>query len=299
MMILKKKLSFVIIICISTSLIFPTFVSGEECNNLFTIENTLVTQTSKLLAEGSFQKDYWAVLIGINDYPGSSSDLPFSVNEILSFKNTLLAGGNWLDSHIRVLTDSSATMDGVFDALNWLDENEDENDISIFYFVGHGTQNSNNERLQVYDGYISDVDLDTKLDDLEGHMVIILDCCFSGGFIEEVGEKGRVVLTACQKDSYAYQDHALKSGIFGYFVNFSLQKITKGAEGTFLFAYIISIIYYKKLSRKYGVDYTVYPCIYDGCFGRTKIIERHSYFNAFLPNLFPVPRNDCLRIWKM
>lgn len=300
MMILKKNLSLVISICFLASLIFPTFVSGGECNDVYTIKNTVVTQTSKLLAEENFQKDYWAVLIGINDYPGSSGDLPFSVNEILSFRNTLLDGGNWLDSHIRVLTDNDATIDGISDALKWLDENEGENDISIFYYAGHGSRNSSNERLQVYDGYISDGDLDAKLDDMEGQMVIILDSCFSGGFIEEVGEKGRVVLTACQKDDVTYQDYELKNGIFGYFVNFSLKKITKGAEGTFLVAYIGSVIYSKRLSQEYGVDLTIYPCIYDGIFGRTKIIEHHSYVNTFLSGLFPMPsRNDRLRIWKM
>lgn len=299
MMILKKKLSLVITICLLASLTFPTFVSGEECNNIFTIKNTVVAQTSKLLTEESFQKDYWAVLIGINDYPGSSGDLPFSVNEILSFRNTLLEGGNWQDSHIRVLTDSDATVNGVFDALNWLDENEDKNDISIIYYAGHGSRNSSNERLQIYDGYISDIDLDAKLDDMEGNIVIILDCCYSGGFINEVGQRGRVILAACQKDSLTYQDYNLKSGIFGYFVNFSLQKITKGAEGTFLVAYISSVIYSNRLSQKYEADYTIYPCIYDGIFGRTKIIKRHSFFNAFIPSLFPIPRNDRLQIWKM
>ena len=299
MILLKKKISLVITLYLLSSFIFPTFVAGEECNNILTIKNTAIAQKSTLLTEESFQKDYWAVLIGINDYPGSSNDLPFSINEILSFRNTLLDGGNWQDSHIQVLTDSDATEDGVFDALNWLDENEDENDISIIYYAGHASQNSSNERLQIYDYSISDIDLDAKLDEMEGDIIIILDCCYSGGFIDELGQRGRIVLAACQNDGYAYQDVNLKSGIFGYFVNFSLQKITKSTEGTFLIAYISSVIYSKRLSQKYESDYTIYPCIYDGIFGRTKIIKHHSYFNVFSPSLFPIPRNDRLHIWKM
>ncbi|GAG17471.1 unnamed protein product, partial [marine sediment metagenome] len=96
------------------------------------------------------------------------------------------------------------------------------------------------------------------------------------------------------------QSDALKSGIFGYFVNLSLQKITKGAEGTFLVAYVSSIIYSNKLSKEYGEELTFYPCFYDGIFGRTKIIKRHPYVNRFLLDLFPIPsRNDRLRIWKI
>ena len=301
---MKKKLSLVVIICLLAFLISSTFVSVGESNNVYNIKNIVLSQTSQSLTGNSLQKDlqrdYWAVLVGINDYPGSSNDVPFSINEILSFRNTLLEGGNWLESHIQVLTDGNATIDGVFNALKWLDENEDENDISIIYYAGHGSRNSSNEHLKIFDGYISDADLDAKLDDLEGSMVIILDCCYSGGFIEEIGERGRVVLTACQKDSDTYQDYNLKSGIFGYFVNLSLQKITKGAEGTFLVAYVSSIIYSNKLSQEHEADYTIYPCIYDGIFGRTKIIKHHPYVNIFLRDLFPMPsRNDRLRIWKI
>ena len=107
-------------------------------------------------------REYWAILIGIKDYPGSHGDLPYSINEILSFKSTLLNGGNWNETHIRVLNDSQANKQGIFDAIGWLDSNADEDDISIFYYAGHGKRSSSNEYLQVYDETISDVELDEK-----------------------------------------------------------------------------------------------------------------------------------------
>lgn len=245
-------------------------------------------------------REYWAVLIGIGDYPGEYLDLPYSVNEIFSFKNTLLNGGNWMESHIRVLVNSQANRSGIFDAISWLESNADGNDVSILYYAGHGGQTPSNEYLMVYNGSISDDELDEKLDNVEGRLVVILDSCHSGGFIEELGERNRVVLTACKKDNLTYQYSEIESGIFGYFINISLQKFTKAAEGTFLFAYLGSVFYSKKLSREYGEDYTIYPCFYDGTLGRTKIINHHSYVQTFLYDiLFMSINNDNLEIWKM
>jgi hypothetical protein len=252
------------------------------------------------MLDGSWQKEYWAVLVGINNYPGSSGDLPYSINEILSFKTTLLAGGNWEESHIRVVTDEDATRDGIFDALQWLASNEDTNDVSVFFYAGHGGQGSSNEYLSVYDSTIYDYELDEQLDDLEGCIVVILDCCHAGGFIEDIGERGRVVLSACRKDNLTFQYSGLKSGIFGYFINVSLQKYTKFAEGTFLVAFVASYLYSKKLSEDYAGDYTIIPRIYDGCFGRVRLINRHSYSSVSFHELFLIPNsNRELRMWNM
>jgi hypothetical protein len=247
-----------------------------------------------------YDRNYWAILIGIGNYPGTSGDLPYSVNEILSFQNTLLDGGNWNDSHIHVITDTGATKAGIFDAISWLVSNTDENDISIFYFAGHGGRTSSNEYLRAYDESISDIELDEKLDDVKGQLVVILDSCYSGGFIEEVGERGRVVLTACKKNESTYQVHNLKSGIFGYFINLSLERFTKSAETTFLFTWFFSVYYSNKLSQEFDGDYTIHPQMYDGNLMRTRLINRHSYAKTFLNKIFTISleHND-LKIWRM
>ena len=253
------------------------------------------------LNNSSEETEYWAVLVGINDYPGQSKDLPYSINEISSFKNALLHGETWQPSHIQMLSDKNASREGIFDALEWLDEQEDENDVSVFYYVGHGSQDYNgNESLSVYDSKISDKELDEQFDNLEGRVVIILDCCYSGGFIEELGQRKRVILTACSKDEKAYQVHELKSGIFGYFVNICLEKLTKTAEATFLCSWICTIYYTKKLSEEYNEDYTMHPKIYDGCFGPVKIIKRNSLTPVSLQQLLPFQtQHNSSKIWKL
>jgi len=243
-----------------------------------------------------FSRSYWAILVGINDYPGWSNDLPWSVNEVTLFKETLLEGGNWDESHIVTLFDENATMENIVDAFNWLSSVEDKNDVSIFYFAGHGSKTSEGERISIYNDIIYDKELDEIIGNLDGRIVIILDSCFSGGFIEELGKKNRVVMTACGENELTYQSDELQNGIFGYFVNKCLSSFTKTAEATFAFSCFLSIYYSKKLSEKFNKDYTIHPHLYDGCIGTVKIVRRHKLFKPW-STMTNMPSN--LRLWRM
>jgi len=226
-------------------------------------------------------KNYWAVLIGLNNYPGTENDLPFSVTEITSFQNTLLGTKNWKQSNIKIITDNNATNASLITAIQWLDEHEDSNDVSLFYFAGHGSCNiEGHEYIRLFDAKITDIELDQQLDNLEGQVIVILDSCKSGGFIEELHQNNRIILTACGKDELAYQDFNLQNGIFGYFLNISLAKFAKSAELAFLFTYPLCVYYSKKISEQYNTDYTFHPVKDDNTIGLSKIIT----WRKFLPN---------------
>jgi hypothetical protein len=313
----KKRITLIILVILSFSLITPSIYAENESeviiteknsNSISSIKNEYIYPEKQINTIKSnidpFIKDreYWAVLIGINNYPGDTIDLPYSRNEIYSFKNTLLDGGNWDESHIRVLTDDDADISGIFNAINWLALNAEDDDVSIFYFAGHGGRTPSNEYIVAPDGPISDIELDQKLDQIKGRLVVILDCCFSGGFIEELGEIGRVVLTACKKDELTYQVHSLSSGIFGYFINLSLKWLTKSAEVTFLFTWFFCVYYSTQLSQEFDGDYTIHPRFYDGTLGKIKIINRHFYFNKalFMFKIFNMSiENYESNIWNM
>jgi hypothetical protein len=248
--------------------------------------------------------EYRALLIGINDYPGESADLPYSINEINSFKKTLIDGGNWEESNIKILKNSRANITNIFNAINWLSDEADDNDVSIFYYSGHGSKALNSEYLLVYGGSISDLVLDEKLDSIKGRVIVILDSCYSGGFVDDLKGFKRIIMAACGKNNLTYQYSEIKSGIFGYFVNLSLQKITKNAEFTFLFAYLGTVSYSKKLSEEYGEDYSIYPKFSDGTLGITKIINRHNITKSFIYDLIYkiqstiINKND-INFWRM
>ncbi len=286
------RIFFIVLLILCAS--FTTIVTAT--NNLYTdvIQNTeKITNTALLplqenidLNQDVFQitnitKNYWAVLIGLNNYPGTENDLPFSVTEITGFQNTLLGTKNWKQSNIKIITDTNATNASLITAIQWLDENEDSNDVSIFYFAGHGSCNSEGqEYIRLFDARITDIELDAQLDNLEGQVIVILDSCKSGGFIEELHQKNRIILTACSKDELAYQDYNFQNGIFGYFLNISLAKFAKSAELAFLFTYPLCVYYSKKISEQYNTDYTFHPAKDDNTIGLSKIIT----WRKFLPN---------------
>jgi hypothetical protein len=111
---------FIIPLIVCTS--YTTIVNGN--NNLYNdnfqnvekiTNNTLlqqkenIDQTQDASEINDITKNYWAVLIGINDYPGDNNDLPYSINEITNFQKTLLHTRNWKQSNIKILTDTNAT----------------------------------------------------------------------------------------------------------------------------------------------------------------------------------------------
>lgn len=222
-------------------------------------------------------REYWAVLVAINNYNGMP--LPYSVNEVTNFKNTLLAASNWNESHIKMVLGGSATKKGIYDALTWLSVNADCNDVSIFYFVGHGGRNLTNEYVMAYDGAIYDSELSTYISGIPGVIVVIIDTCYSGGFIKELKGFDRVILTACREDEVTYQVKELKSGIFGYFLNISLSRYTKTAESSFILTKFLSTYYSVMLGN--NSEYIVHPRFYDGTLGLTKIVSHHSVYSSF------------------
>lgn len=222
-------------------------------------------------------REYWAVLAAINNYNGIP--LPYSVNEVTNFKNTLLAGGNWNESHIKMVLGGNATKNGIYDALTWLSSNADDNDISIFYFVGHGGRNLTNEYIVAYDRAIYDSELSTYISNIPGIIIVIIDTCYSGGFVEELKGFNKVILTACRGDEVTYQVKELKSGIFGYFLNMSLSRYTKTAESSFILTKFLSTYYSAMLGN--NSEYIVHPRFYDGTIGLTKIVSQHNVYNSF------------------
>lgn len=222
--------------------------------------------------------EHWAVLIGINSYKWGV--LPYSIKEVEEFREVLLSNRlMWKDSHILLVKD--ARKEDVINAIDWLSKHADDNDVSIFYFVGHGCRNLTNEFISTIDGRISDIELDGYLDEIKGKMVVIIDACHSGGFIEDLKQKNRIVITACKKDERTYQIKDLENGLFGYFFIACLKYLTKSAEFTFYIANVMIRYYSSKLSRETNKSYYVHPQMYDGTKGLIYIIYHHPYLTHF------------------
>jgi len=144
---------------------------------------------------------YRALLAGIGDYKNDDginiADLnapPYDVDRILHVFNQCKFGSGEVEfSLINSLKDFSATKSAILSGINSSFSEADNNDVSYFYFSGHGylDPSTNVSYLCPTDTALT-LDLDTMisvneleyyLSGIKGIKIVILDSCHSGGFI--------------------------------------------------------------------------------------------------------------------
>lgn len=265
---------------ISSIILFIFFINISFVSTVHSI-NQQEVQTISVQGNTSNTKVYRAVIVGI----GSSQGLPYSIKQIKGFRTNLLNNGNWNMSSIRMLNEGQATKNNIQNYIAWLVENADEDDVSLFYYVGHGGNHSENHYLNTYDELLYDYELSDYFENISGTLIVFIDACKSGGFIDDLKKPDRVILTACDVDEYTYQVSDLESGIFGYFINLSLTYLSKSVEPAFLFTKIFVQLYGRKLSNEYGDDYIVHPQLYDGTQGRTRLMYRTTFGSSIMNSL--------------
>lgn len=143
---------------------------------------------------------YRAYCVGIGDYiyfPDSygNTDLPgptYDVNRVRQTLSQCRFGSLPTEfSEIRYTTDWSATKSAILQGITNVFSEADYNDISYFYFSGHGIWENNTSYLCPTEAnyyapmstYISVDELENALSAIPGIKVVFLDTCNSGGFI--------------------------------------------------------------------------------------------------------------------
>lgn len=81
-----------------------------------------VGNSRKTPAAAKKQTDQWALLIGVNDYPGEIQDLRFARDDARAIRDLLISSAGYLDDHVILLTDDGtgenrATRQNIFDAI--------------------------------------------------------------------------------------------------------------------------------------------------------------------------------------
>jgi len=146
---------------------------------------------------------YRALLIGVGDYVGGVNDLPGPdynadrMHQILSQCRFGLSGTEF--SIINELKNLGATKKAILDGIASTFSGAENDDISYFYFAGHGYRWSGTSYLcpsdftSVYllSSLISVDELENALSVVPGTKVVILDTCNSGGFIGKSREELR------------------------------------------------------------------------------------------------------------
>lgn len=157
-------------------------------------EGTIRTDTVEVTTTQN-EVVYRALCVGVGDYIncGNDGDLlapPYDVDTIRQILQQCRFGTlNTTFSNINYLKNWQATKLNILQSISSTFSGADSNDISYFYFSGHGSRLGNTSYIcpvdmtTFVDSAISVDELESALSTIPGTKVVFLDSCYSGGFI--------------------------------------------------------------------------------------------------------------------
>ncbi len=181
----------------------------------------------------------WAVVIGIANYEGTRSDLWHPDEDAKEMSRTLIRNHGFPRSHVITLTNSQATAQNIFSAIEWLIASENTTSTVVFFFSGHGFRIADNpiddepwdddqeldghdEGIVSYDFYgLPDGLLKDCFSNIESTKFgLIFGSCYSGGMFDDNDDlqgTGRVLVSACEASESAWDYMLLGNTLFGYY----------------------------------------------------------------------------------
>jgi hypothetical protein len=157
------------------------------------------------------QDGVWAVIIGIDDYPGRSADLEYAVADADAIDLALSGFGVSSDRRL-VLRDGQATRAQVLGAMSWLVDRAGPDATAVVFFAGHVRHlgGSTQAMITAEGATITDAELAVRLGALSArHTWIAVAACYGGGFTELLAP-GRVLTAAAGADSLAYESRDIR-----------------------------------------------------------------------------------------
>jgi tetratricopeptide (TPR) repeat protein len=204
-----------------------------------------------LFAQQIHKGNTYAVVVGISKYQNSGiSELRFANRDAQMFFDYLRspAGGSVPQDNIRLLLDSTATNAAVYNALSWLTQTVQANDLVYFYFSGHGDMESetarrlgfllafNTPRTNYLNNAIRIEDLNYYANTLSAKsnakVILITDACHSGTLVTSdyrlkflvgnelrAAKQNEIRITSCGPNELAMENEAWDGGrgVFSYY----------------------------------------------------------------------------------
>ena len=160
----------------------------------------------------------WAVVVGIDDYPGTDADLKAAVADARDVDSALAAYGVPA-SHRLLLLDQTATGDNIRGGLSWLTGRAAADSTAVFFYSGHvrkvaGDPSHDGKYVDeaivssdgdnVYSGQVAGI-----LRNLESRSAWLgIAACYGGGFDDALAP-GRVLTAAAGENDVAYENSSL------------------------------------------------------------------------------------------
>ena len=110
--------------------------------------------------------NYFAVIVGINEYPGIVNDLQYAVRDASQVHQKLAATSLWDPWNMRLLLDAQATKANVQSAIEGLIPLMDHDDVFVFYFAGHGYADDDMPPIDEFDEWDEYLAMADGVDDI-------------------------------------------------------------------------------------------------------------------------------------
>ena len=123
----RRFLSSIFVLMFLTSIVYAA-TKAYDLRDFVSCRSVETTSTRSV--------DGWAVLLEMNEFPEGWSDLPVDFINCERMRTALLSLG-WQIDHISIVHDN-LTSSVVEDAVEWLTNNIDDNDVVVFYIFTHG-----------------------------------------------------------------------------------------------------------------------------------------------------------------
>jgi hypothetical protein len=172
-----------------------------------------------------------ALVIGISDYEGTSSDLTYCDDDAMDWKNYLQGEGY----SVTTLLNNQATADNILNALADLAAAEDGDDIVAVTYSGHGYY----DRSYRQSGWVShdlylvlEDTVESITDTFESTSVFWFNDCCNIGTYANLANDGWVMGVGSSKSSYTYDGTAdMANGIYTYYAMEAIANGYTTAEG--------------------------------------------------------------------
>lgn len=243
---MKKLLTCLFLVAVLVLLIIPANAANHEKDRPLQATDIEIVKKvttkgkpqggkpSKVAATGIIGENCagtrYAIVIGISDYPGDSSDLSYCDDDANSFYEVLKNTYGFDPGNIKSFIDDRAKRSAISDAINEFKNTLRDCDELVFFFSGHGAKGkakdgdseSVDESIVIWSNegnfdYLWDGELKTLFEGFPtSRIVFVFDSCLSGG-MNDLSAQGRIINMACSESGVSYEFTSLEHGQFTYY----------------------------------------------------------------------------------
>jgi hypothetical protein len=163
----------------------------------------------------------WAVLIGVQDYAGTTHSTYGARGDVKAIRTALLRSG-WRSDHILTLLDGQATGQAVINAMAWLADHSGDGTYSLFHFSGHVCISSRggcppgHTYLWGFDNrFIPESTVGAVLGAVQGRAWLDFAGCESGAFDVGLHSAKRLVTGSSQASETSYEQPQWNESVWG------------------------------------------------------------------------------------